>query len=69
MIANVAIKEYLIYFLNIILVICFLLGHCSFASYIAYVLVQHYSINNPKNSEIVDKDKKIYWKMHIADWW
>lgn len=52
-----ALKEYLIYYLDIISTICFLIGYCFFVLYMAYALVQRYSIYNPENLEIVNKDE------------
>ena len=69
MIADVAPKEYLMYYLDIILAICFLIGHCPFAPHMAYVPVQRYSTDNPENPEIVNEDEQIYGEMHTADWW
>ena len=69
MIADVAPKEYLMYYLNIIPAICFLIGHRSFAPYMAYAPVQRYSTDNPENPEIVDEDQQIYGEMHTVDWW
>ena len=69
MIANVVPKEYLMYYLDIIPAIHFLIGHRPFAPHMAYAPVQHYSTDNPENPEIVDEDERIYGKIHIANWW
>lgn len=34
-----------------------------------YILVPHYLTNNPKNFKTNKKDKQIYEKMHMANWW
>ena len=49
-IVNVAPKEYLMYYLDIILTIRFLISHRLFAQHIAYILVQHYSTKNSNNT-------------------
>ncbi len=66
---DVAPKEYIMYYLDIILVIQFLIGHQPFAPHLAYTPVRRYLINNPENSELDNKDKRIYGKMYTADWW
>ena len=33
-----------------------------------YVPIQSYSINNPDNPKVDEKDKQIYGEMHTADW-
>ncbi len=48
-IANVASKEYLMYYLDIIPTIRFLSGHRPFAKHIAYAPVQRYSTDSPEN--------------------
>lgn len=69
-IANVASKEYLMYYLNIILAICFLIGHQPFALYMAFAPVRRYLTVNLNNNDIDNnKDKHIYRVMHMADWW
>lgn len=65
--ANIAPKEYLMYYLDIIFVICFQISYCLFVSYIAYILIQYYSTDNLENLEIVDKDDQIYEEMYITD--
>ena len=67
-IADVAPKEYLMYYLNIKPAICFLIGHRLFALHMAYAPVQRYSTDNLENSEIVDEDERIYREMHTTDW-
>ncbi len=61
-------KEYLIYYLNIIPAIRFLVGHWPFAPHLAYALEWRYSINNPENPQLDNKDEQIYGEIHIADW-
>ena len=56
-IADVALNEYLMYYLDIIPAICFLIGHRLFAPQITYAPVQRYSTNNPENPEIFDEDE------------
>lgn len=68
-IANMALKEYLIYYLNIILATYFLIGHWPFALYMAFALVKYYLANNSDNNDINNsKDERIYVKMHMADY-
>ena len=62
-------KNYFMYYLNIIPVISFLIGPYSFASYMAYALVQHYLTDNPENPEIINQDEQIYGEIYKADWW
>lgn len=65
-------KEYLIYYLNIIPAIRFWISHCFFVYNIVYILIQYYSTNILRNLKIKDKDKnkdeQIYKEMHIVDW-
>lgn len=64
-------NEWLIYYLDIILVICFLIGHWLFFLKMAYIPVKNYSKNNPDNNNMnSNKDNVKYRKMHIANlWW
>ena len=64
---NMALKTYLIYYLDIIPAIQFLIDHFLFASHMAYAPVKRYPTDNLKNHKIVDKDKQIYGEMHIID--
>lgn len=59
------------YYLDtIISAICFLISHWPFIPYKAYVLVKFYLTNNPdKNNIDNNKDKQIYGKMHMVNWW
>lgn len=67
-IANVALKEYLMYYLDIIPAIRFLIGNRLFAPHMAFVPVRRYSTNNPDNDDINgNKDERIYGEMHTAD--
>ena len=66
-IADVAPKKYLMYYLNIIPAIRFLISHRPFVPHMAYTPVQHYSADNLENPEIVDEDEQIYGEMHTAD--
>ncbi len=66
-IADVALKEYLMYYLDIIPAIRFLIGHRPFAPQMAYAPIQRYSTDNPENPEIVNEDEQIYGEMHTAD--
>lgn len=68
-IADVAPKEYLMYYLDIIPAIRFLIGHQPFAPHMAYAPVQRYSTDNPENPKVDTKDKQIYGEVHTADWW
>lgn len=66
-IVDVVSEEYLIYYMDILLTILFLIGHWPFLPYLAYISVHYYSIGNPKNSWLDNKDKQIYREIHIAD--
>ena len=55
------------YYLDIILAICFLIGYCFFALYMTYAAVQYYLTKNPENLKIVNKNEQKYKKKHIAD--
>lgn len=66
-IADMALKKYLIYFLNIIFTIYFLINYYYFASYMVYTPNQCSLINNLKTPKIVTKNKQIYRKMHIVN--
>ena len=68
LIADVAPKEYLMYYLDIIPAISFLIGYRLFAKHMAYAPVQSYSTDNPENSEVDKEDERIYGEMHTADW-
>ena len=68
-IADVAPKKYLMYYLDIIPAIRFLISHQPFAQHMMYTLVQHYSIDNSDNPVVNEKDERIYGEMHTADWW
>ncbi len=59
-IADLAPKKYLMYYLDILPAIRFLIGHRPFAQHMAYALVQRYS---------TEEDEQIYGEMHTADWW
>lgn len=37
--------------------------------YMAYILIQRYSINNLENSKIINENKQIYKKMHKTNWY
>ncbi len=67
--ADVAPKEYLMYYLDIIPAIRFLIGHRPFALHLAYAPVRRYSTNNPKNPQLDNEDERIYGEMQTADWW
>lgn len=60
-------KEILIYYLDIILAVQFLIDHQPFAIYLAYVLIQRYLTDNQKNSQLDNKDKQIYREMYTTD--
>ncbi len=62
-------KEYLIYYLDIIPAIRFLIGHQPFAPHLAYAPVRRYSTDNPENPQLDNKDERIYGEIHTADWW
>ena len=68
-IANVVPKKYLIYYLDIIPTIRFLISHQLFAKHMAYTPVQRYLTNNSDNPEIDEEYKQIYREMYTADWW
>ena len=68
-IANMAPKKYLKYYLDISLAICFMISYQPIAQHMAYAPIQRYSTNNSDNSEVVEEDKQINEDMHIADWW
>ncbi len=65
---NVAPKEYLMYYLDIIPIIRFLIGHRLFTPHLAHALIWRYSTDNPENPQLDNKDKPIYGKIHTADW-
>ena len=57
-IANVTLKRYLIYYLDIIFAICFLISYQLFTLYMVYIPVKRYSTNNLDNNNIdCRKDK------------
>ncbi len=62
-------KKYLIYYLDFILAIQFLISHWPFVLYLVYAPVWHYSTDNPENPQLDNKNKQIYREMHIIDWW
>ena len=63
-------KNHLIYYLDIIPVIQFLISHWPFAPHLAYVLVSCYLTDNPEKFRLDNKEKQIYEEMYIADlWW
>lgn len=55
---NAISKKYLMYYLDIISIICFLIGCDPFVLYMVYVLIQYYSTNNSKNSKTINDNKK-----------
>lgn len=57
-IINMALKEYVIYYLNIIPIIYFLINYQLFAPHITYILVKHYLTNNLNNNNIDNNKKK-----------
>ncbi len=65
--ADVAPKEYLMYYLDIIPAIRFLISHQPFAPHLAYAPVRRYSIDNPENPQLDNKNKQIYGEMYTAD--
>ncbi len=66
-ITDVGSKEYLMYYLDIIPAIRFLIGHQLFAQHMVYAPVQRYSTDNLENPEVDEEDERIYWEMHTAD--
>ncbi len=54
---DVAPKEYLMYYFDIIPAIQFLIGHRPFAPHLAYALVRRYSTNNPENPQLDNEDE------------
>lgn len=60
-------KKYHIYYLVIIPIIRFLIGHQPFTLYLVYTLIWHYLIDNSENLLLDNKDKQIYEEIHIAD--
>lgn len=66
-IANIVLKKYFIYYLDIISIIYFLIDHCFFIVHMVYKLIQCYSIDNSKNLKIIDKNEQIFRKIHIID--
>lgn len=59
-IADIPLKKYLIYYLDIILAICILIGYQIFALYIIFATVKYQLINNlDKNNMDNNKDKNI----------
>lgn len=59
-IADITVKKYLIYYLDIILAICFLISYQIFVLYIVFATVRYYFINNlDKNNMDNNKDKNI----------
>ncbi len=67
--ADVAPKKYLIYYLDIISVIRFLIGYRPFTPHLAYAPIRHYSTDKPENPQFDNEDKQIYGEIHTADWW
>ena len=63
-----AVRKYLIYYLDIIPAMCFLISHQPFAQYIAYAPVQRYSTTNSDKPKIDEEDEQIYGKMYTANW-
>ncbi len=61
-------KEYLMYYLDILPAISFLIGYRSFAQHMAYAPVQSYSTENPENPDVDEEDERLYGEMHTADW-
>lgn len=62
-------KKYLIYYFEIIPIICFLISHQLFSAHITYALVRRYSTNKPGNNDIDSNEEvRIYGKIYIADW-
>ncbi len=68
-ISDVAPKEYLMYYLDIIPAIRFLIGHRLLTQQMACAPVQSYSTDNPENPKVNEEDERIYREMHTADWW
>ena len=68
-ITDMAPKEYLMYYLDIITTIRFMISHRPFTQHMTYGPVQRYSTNNPDNPEVDKKDEQIYGEMYTADWW
>ena len=66
---NMALKKYLIYYLDKILAIQFFIRYWFFAPYLIYVLVWYYSTNKLENPQLDNKNKQIYEKMYIVNWW
>ncbi len=66
--ADVAPKEYLMYYLDIISAIRFLIGHQLFAPHLVYASVRRYSTDNPENPQLDNKDERKYREIYIADW-
>ena len=62
-------KKYLIYYLDIISAIRFLISYQPFAQHMAYILVQRYLIDNSDKLVVDEEDEQIYKEMHTADWW
>lgn len=67
-IANIAPKKYLLYYLNKILTIYFLIGHWPFILHMAFAPIKYYLTNHSDNNNIDNnKDIRIYVKMHMGD--
>lgn len=56
-ITNVIPKEYLIYYLDILPAIQFLIDYQPFAQYLVYALVWQYLIDNPENTRLDNIDE------------
>lgn len=68
-IADKAIKKYLMYYLDIIPAICFPIRYQPFILFIIYAPVKCYSTNNPVDHNINSNiDKHVYREIYIADW-
>lgn len=67
-IVDVAPNVYLMYYLDMILAICFWINHWPFALYIAYILIRRYLNDNLDNNDRVsNEDERIHREMHTTD--